>query len=64
MMLALAGQPDMPTILVPGGVTLPATDGEDAGKAQTIGVRYAHGAITLEEAAEIGCNTCATPGGG
>ncbi len=64
MMLALAGQPDMPTILVPGGVTLPATDGEDAGKAQTIGVRYAHGAITLEEAAEIGCNTCASPGGG
>ena len=64
MMLALAGQPDMPTILVPGGVTLPASDGEDAGKAQTIGVRYAHGAITLEEAAEIGCRTCASPGGG
>ncbi len=64
MMLALAGQPDLPTILVPGGVTLPATDGEDAGKAQTIGVRYAHGAITLEEAAEIGCHTCASPGGG
>ncbi len=64
MMLALAGQLDMPTILVPGGVTLPASDGEDAGKAQTIGVRYAHGAITLEEAAEIGCRTCASPGGG
>jgi putative YjhG/YagF family dehydratase len=54
----------MPTILVPGGVTLPAEDGEDAGKAQTIGVRYAHGLITLEEAAEIGCRTCASPGGG
>jgi len=64
MMLALAGQHEMPTILVPGGVTLPATDGEDAGKAQTIGVRYAHGAISLEEAAEIGCRTCASPGGG
>ena len=64
MMLALAAQPDHPTILVPGGVTLPATEGEDSGKAQTIGVRYAQGMITLDEAAEIGCKTCASPGGG
>lgn len=64
MMLALAAQHEMPTILVPGGVTLPAEDGEDAGKAQTIGVRYAHGVISLEEAAEIGCRACASPGGG
>lgn len=64
MLIALAAQHEMPTILVPGGVTLPAEDGEDAGKAQTIGVRYAHGMITLEEAAEIGCRACASPGGG
>lgn len=64
MLIALAAQHDMPTILVPGGVTLPASDGEDSGKAQTIGVRYAHGIISLEEAAEIGCRTCASPGGG
>lgn len=64
MLLALAAQHDMPTILVPGGVTLPASDGEDSGKAQTIGVRYAHGIISMEEAAEIGCRTCASPGGG
>ena len=64
MMLALAAQPNHPTILVPGGVTLPATEGEDSGKAQTIGVRYAQGMITLDEAAEIGCKTCASPGGG
>ncbi|MCB0060657.1 MAG: YjhG/YagF family D-xylonate dehydratase [Caldilineaceae bacterium] len=64
MMLALAAQHELPTILVPGGVTLPAEEGEDAGKAQTIGVRYAHGIISLEEAAEIGCRTCASPGGG
>lgn len=64
MLLALAAQHDLPTILVPGGVTLPASDGEDAGKAQTIGVRYAHGVISLEEAAEIGCRACASPGGG
>jgi putative YjhG/YagF family dehydratase len=64
MLLALAAQHDLPTIVVPGGVTLPATEGEDAGKAQTIGVRYAQGMISLEEAAEIGCKACASPGGG
>ena len=42
MMLALAGCPDLPAIVVPGGVTLPALDSEDAGKIQTIGARFAH----------------------
>lgn len=64
MMLALAAMHDLPTVLVPGGVTLPATDGEDAGKVQSIGARYAHGAISLEEAQDLGCRACATPGGG
>lgn len=64
MMMALAGSPDLPTVLIPGGVTLPASDGEDAGKAQTIGARFANRQITLEEAAEIGCRACASPGGG
>jgi putative YjhG/YagF family dehydratase len=49
---------------VPGGVTLPPSDGEDAGKIQTIGARFAHGLITLQEAAEMGCRACASPGGG
>lgn len=64
MMMALAGSCDLPCILVPGGVTLPPEDGEDAGKIQTIGARYAHGEITLEEAADRGCRACASPGGG
>src|SRR5436305_6570472 len=55
MMMALAAMHDLPTILVPGGVTLPPTVGEDAGKVQTIGARYAHGAITLQQAAEAAC---------
>ena len=38
---------DLPGILVPGGVTLPPTEGEDAGKIQTIGVRFAHGKLSL-----------------
>lgn len=64
MMLALAGQLDLPAVLAPGGVTLPPTVGEDAGKIQTIGARFAHGEISLEEAAELGCKACGTPGGG
>src|SRR5919198_5106565 len=64
MMMALAGTHRLPVVLVPGGVTLPASDGEDAGKAQTIGARFANRQITLEQAAEIGCRACASPGGG
>lgn len=64
MMMALAGAGDLPAILVPGGVTLPPTVGEDAGKIQTIGVRYAHGKLSLEAAAELGCKACASSGGG
>ncbi|MBI1876838.1 MAG: dihydroxy-acid dehydratase, partial [Chloroflexi bacterium] len=64
MMIALAGQPNLPGILIPGGVTLPPTHGEDAGKIQTVSARFAHGEISLEEAAELGCKACGTPGGG
>src|SRR5436309_3083147 len=64
MAMALAGAIGLPAVVVPGGVTLPASDGEDAGKAQTVGARFAHGRITLEQAAEIGCRACASPGGG
>jgi len=64
MMMALAASRDLPCILVPGGVTLMPEQGEDAGRSQTIGARFAHGLITLSEAAEIGCRACASPGGG
>jgi putative YjhG/YagF family dehydratase len=45
-------------------VTLPPEQGEDAGKIQSIGARYAHDLISLEEAASLGCRACASPGGG
>jgi putative YjhG/YagF family dehydratase len=64
MLMALAGCPDLPTVFVPGGVTLPPSQGEDAGKIQSIGVRYIHGHLSLEEAASLGCRACASPGGG
>jgi len=64
MMMALASAGSIPTVLVPGGVTLLPESGEDAGKVQTIGARFAQKQITLEYAAEMGCRACATPGGG
>jgi xylonate dehydratase len=64
MMMALASAGRTPTVLVPGGVTLLPESGEDAGKVQTIGARFAQDQITLEYAAEVGCRACATPGGG
>src|ERR1039457_5412388 len=64
MMMALASSGALPSILVPGGVTLLPENGEDAGKVQTIGARFAQNQITIEYATEIGCRACATPGGG
>jgi len=64
MMMAVAGLHNLPAIIVPGGVTLPADNGEDAGKVQTIGARFSHNQISLKEAAEAGCRACASPGGG
>jgi putative YjhG/YagF family dehydratase len=64
MLMAVAGLHDLPCVVVPGGVTLPSTNGEDAGTVQTLGTRFAHGQVTLSEAAELGCRACGTPGGG
>jgi len=64
MMMALAFSGPLPAVLVPGGVTLLPDEGEDAGKVQTIGARFAQRQITLEYAAEVGCRACASPGGG
>jgi len=64
MMMALAASHDLPAVLVPGGVTLLPEQGEDAGKVQTLGVRFVHGTVTLEEAADLGCRACGSPGGG
>jgi len=64
MMMALAGSKNLPGIIVPGGVTLPTPDAEDTGKIQSIGARFAHGLVTLEYAAEMGCRVCGSSGGG
>ncbi len=64
MMMALAAQHKLPCVIVPGGVTLLPEAGEDAGKVQSLGARFAHGLISLDEAAELGCRACGSPGGG
>ena len=64
MLMAVAGLPGLPSVVVPGGVTLPPASGEDAGAVQTLGARFSHGLVTLSEAADLGCRACASPGGG
>ena len=64
MLLALAGTPQLPGILVPGGVTLLADGAEDTAKVQTLAARFAQGQVTLAHAAEMGCKACGSPGGG
>lgn len=64
MLMAIAGLHELPCIVVPGGVSLPPSSGEDAGTIQSIGTRFARGMLTLEQAADLGCRACASPGGG
>lgn len=64
MMMALAGQRNDSTILIPGGSTLAPNNSEDLGTVQTIGVRYANNEISLDYAARVGCSACASAGGG
>ncbi len=64
MLMALAGSPDLATVLVPGGVTLLAEEAEDTAKVQTLPARFARGEITLDHAADMGCRACGSPGGG
>jgi xylonate dehydratase len=63
-MLALAGVSHLPGIVVPGGVTLPALEGEDAGAVQSLGSRFAQDLVSLDYAATMGCRACGSSGGG
>ena len=64
MMMALAGLKHQPSVVVPGGTTLKPYVGEDTGQIQSIGARFAQGEVTLEYAQDVGCRSCASPGGG
>ena len=64
MMMALASMRELPSVVVPGGVTLPATEGEDLGTVQSIGARFAHSQVTFEYAKQMICRACASAGGG
>lgn len=43
---------------------MPPEEGEDLGTVQSLGVRFAHGCVTLEEAARLACGACGSAGGG
>src|SRR5213596_3223764 len=63
-MLALAGCRELPGVIVPGGVTLPAVGSEDAGQVQSLGARFARDLVSLDYAATMGCRACGSAGGG
>src|SRR6186713_1483414 len=63
-LLALAGTKELPGVIVPGGVTLPAREAEDAGQVQSLGARFTHDLISLDYAATMGCRACGSSGGG
>src|SRR2546429_1148086 len=63
-MLALAGCRELPGVIVPGGVTLPAVGAEDAGQVQSLGARFARDLVSLDYAATMGCRACGSSGGG
>jgi putative YjhG/YagF family dehydratase len=63
-LLALAASGQLPGVVVPGGVTLPAAGAEDAGQVQSLGARFARDLITLDYASSMGCRACGSPGGG
>lgn len=64
MLMAIAGTPQLPGVIVPGGVTLLAEEAEDTAKVQTLATRFARGEVSLEHAQDMGCRACGTPGGG
>lgn len=64
VMMALGRVRHLPVGLVPGGVTLPPIEGEDTGKIQSIGARFARGELSLDDACRLGCRVCASAGGG
>jgi putative YjhG/YagF family dehydratase len=64
MMMALAGSGDLPGIIVPGGAMLPTKDAEDTAKIQSLGARFAHQLIDRDYAAQMGCRSCGSAGGG
>lgn len=64
MMLCLAGSRMLPGLIIPGGVTLPTPEAEDAGAVQSLGARFSHGLIDHNYAAEMACRACGSPGGG
>lgn len=64
MMMALAGTPEVASVLVPGGVMLLTRGAEDTAAIQSLSARFARGEISLDYASVMGCVACGSAGGG
>lgn len=64
LLMAVAGLPQLPAVVVPGGVMLRTDLTENTATVQSLATRFARGEITLEHAAVAGCRACGSAGGG
>lgn len=64
MMMALAAQRDIPSVIVPGGVMLMTSGAEDTAIVQTLPARFSRGEVSLDYASVMGCVACGSAGGG
>ena len=64
VLMALAGVPHLPAVVVPGGVMLRTEGPEDTASAQSLAARFARGEVTLDYASVAACRACGSAGGG
>ena len=64
VLMALAGVPGLPAVVVPGGVMLRSEGPEDTASAQSLATRFARGEVSLDYASVAACRACGSAGGG
>lgn len=64
VLMAVAGVPGLPAVVVPGGVMLRTEGPEDTASAQSLAARFARGEVSLDYASVAACRACGSAGGG
>lgn len=64
VLMAVAGLPGLPAVVVPGGVMLRTEGPEDTASAQSLATRFARGEVSLDYASLAACRACGSAGGG
>ena len=64
VLMALAGVPGLPSVVVPGGAMLRTEGPEDTASAQSLAARFARHEVSLDYASVAACRACGSAGGG